>query len=127
MRPRRASGAEPLSLTVVLRRSDEAGFDAFSTDLYDPNSPQFRQFLTRSKSPTASGRARPISTRCRGISSMGFQRDRRFGERLTLTVAGTRAKAENALGVTIRDFRLAERHFYANISERPASPVKSQR
>ena len=42
-----AAEAEPeLTLTVVLRRSDPAAFDAYLRDVYDPASPAFRKFLT---------------------------------------------------------------------------------
>ena len=44
--PEAARGSEPIVLTVVLRRSDPAGFEAFLRDLYEPRSPNFRQFLT---------------------------------------------------------------------------------
>src|SRR5258706_16399227 len=41
--------ADPLTLTVTLRRADEAGFDRYLHDVYDPQSPRFRQFLSQSQ------------------------------------------------------------------------------
>ena len=35
-----------MTLTVVLNRNDQSGFEAFLADLYDPTSPSFRQFLS---------------------------------------------------------------------------------
>jgi hypothetical protein len=56
-----AAESAPLTLTVVLRRSDEAGFERYLADVYDPASPEFRHFPHRSKSPTASARASPTT------------------------------------------------------------------
>jgi subtilase family serine protease len=36
-----------LSLTLVLKRDDQAGFERFLHDLYDPKSPAFHHFLTQ--------------------------------------------------------------------------------
>ena len=46
--------AQPLSLTLVLRRDDEAGFRQYLHDVYDPQSPIFRQFLSQTE-PSAVG------------------------------------------------------------------------
>ena len=39
-------GAEAVTLTLVLRRTDPAGFARFLDDLYDPQSTDFRKFLS---------------------------------------------------------------------------------
>ena len=36
---------EPLTLTVVLNRADQAGFDRYLQDVYNPHSSNFRHFL----------------------------------------------------------------------------------
>src|SRR5215831_16471231 len=45
--PTPGAGAEPLTLTVVLQRTDQAGFDRYLHEVYDPASPQFRHFLSQ--------------------------------------------------------------------------------
>src|SRR5260370_1747882 len=37
----------PLTLTIVLNRTDQPGFDAFLQAVQDPNSPHFRHYLTQ--------------------------------------------------------------------------------
>jgi subtilase family serine protease len=40
-----AAQADPLLLTVILKRADQAGFDRHLREVYDPHSVQFRRFL----------------------------------------------------------------------------------
>ena len=46
MRAKAAEANQPLLLTVILKRSDQAGFDRYLHDVYDSHSPLFRRFLT---------------------------------------------------------------------------------
>src|SRR5713226_8398698 len=39
--------SEPLVLTIVLNRSDQAAFDAFLREVQDPQSPSFRRFAAQ--------------------------------------------------------------------------------
>ena len=39
------SGDSPITLTIVLKRDDQAGFENFLGDLYDPQSKTLRHFL----------------------------------------------------------------------------------
>src|SRR5579864_3914590 len=41
-----ATDAQEITLTIVLNRDDEAGFQRYLSDVYDPASPIFRKFLT---------------------------------------------------------------------------------
>jgi hypothetical protein len=44
-----ASGSrynQPLTLTLILRRSDSAGFERYLNDIYNPHSIRFRRFLS---------------------------------------------------------------------------------
>ena len=45
----RLPATQIMQLDVVLPLSDQAGLDAFLNDLYDPASPSYRQFLTRTE------------------------------------------------------------------------------
>src|SRR5277367_6630336 len=38
-----------ITLTLVLKRDDQAGFERYLKELYDPHSPNFRRFLTQSQ------------------------------------------------------------------------------
>src|SRR5262249_54778181 len=39
--------AEPLTLTVVLKRTDQTGFDQYLREVYDSHSPSFHHFLSQ--------------------------------------------------------------------------------
>ncbi len=58
----KAATEAPLSLTVILRRTDEAGFQAYLHDVYDPASPIFRKFLTPAEVTERFGPARTTTT-----------------------------------------------------------------
>jgi hypothetical protein len=115
--------AEPISLTVVLARDDEAAFQRYLHDLYDPASPSYREFLSQ----------REIADRF-GPSPESYSRVRRYLERnrfvvveeaanrLTLTVRGTRADAARAFDVRIADYQRGDRTFFATADD-PALPA----
>ncbi|MGA8276632.1 MAG: protease pro-enzyme activation domain-containing protein [Rhodanobacteraceae bacterium] len=106
---------QPLSLTVVLKRDDEAGFQQYLHDVHDPQSPVFRQFLSQPELATRFG---PSAADYRQVldylQTQGFQLAEGSANRLTLTVSGTRAQAEQAFDVHIGDYRIGDRTFYAN-------------
>ena len=45
----------PLTLTIVLNRSDQEGFEGFVREVQDPSSPSFRRFLSQEALAHASG------------------------------------------------------------------------
>ncbi len=113
-----ARAAEPVALTLVLRRTDAEGFRRHLADLYDPRSPGFRRFAP----PLAlSDRFGP------GVDDYALVRDyftghgfvvlEESGNRLTLRVIGTRAQVEAALAVELHDYELQGRRFRANDRE----------
>jgi kumamolisin len=110
------SGPDSLmSLTVVLRRDDETGFQAYLHDVYDPRSPQFRHFLTQAE---LSARFGPSATDYEGVSSylesQGFDISDRAANRMTLTARGTRLQAERSFAVRIDDYETGGSTFFAN-------------
>ncbi len=109
-----SNGDQQISLTVVLNRSDPAGFDAFA------KSHQFAGQVD------LSNRFGPSQTAYDGmlayLRQSGFTLVHGAANRLTLTVLGTRAQTEQALGVQIDDYRLGGRNFYANDVD-PALPA----
>lgn len=93
-----ASGPDgTMSLTVVLKRDDETGFQAYLRDVYDPHSPSFRHFLTQ---PDLSARFGPSAADYEDVSSFlqsqGFDISDRSANRRTLTAHGTRLQAEQS-------------------------------
>ncbi len=114
--------AEPLTLTVVLRRSNPAGFENYLRDVYDPQSPQYRKFLSPEEVSDRFGPSQADYDAVRTyFEQQGFTVAEGSANRMTLTISGTRATAKSALGVTINDYQLGERKFHANDSD-PSLP-----
>lgn len=113
---------EPLTLTLVLKRNDQAGFDCYLHDVYDPKSPNYRHFLTQSE---LSDRFGPSRAAYDGVldylQDNGFTLVEGSANRLTLTVRGTRAVAERAFDVHLGDYRIGDNRFFANDVD-PALP-----
>lgn len=110
-----ADGNEALTLTVVLTRDDEAGFQRFLDGVHDPASPDFRRFSDPvsladrfGPSPAAYAAVRTYFT------AQGFAVTEDSSSRLTLTLRGTVQQAETALAVDIADFATGDRTFHAN-------------
>jgi len=110
-------------LTIVMRRDDQAGFDRFLHDLYEPKSRVFRHYLTQ---PQIADRFGPSLTAYDAV--VGFLRANGFSlvsgsaNRLTITVRGRRGDAERAFAVAIRDYRIGKRSYFANDTD-PAIPA----
>lgn len=120
--PTQKSDSTPIILTVVLKRTDQKGFSAYLTDVYDPSSPNYLNFLT----PTGvSDRFGPSQMRYEEIQSFfkghGFSISEQSDNRITLIIEGTRLQVTNALGVKIRDYS-AGGGFRSAISSDPALP-----
>jgi kumamolisin len=111
----RGSAAEPLTVTVVLKRDDQAGFDRHLAALYDPSSPSYRRFSTQRELADRFGPSRSTYERVRRhLEKLGLESVRGSTNRLTLTVRGTRAALERAFDVRVADFRIGDRTFHAN-------------
>lgn len=112
------SDTQPLTLTVVLKRDDQTGFEHYLKDLYDPHSPNFRHFLTPTQIADRFG---PSHDDYEAVLS--YLRSNRLvflagsKNRLTLTVRGTRGEAEHAFNTSIGDYRIGTRLFQANSSD----------
>ncbi len=118
------SDDKPITLTLVLKRSDQAGFEAYLHDLYDPKSPVFRHFLTQKEMADKFGPTREEYDQVlHYLSARGFKLVEGSANRLTLTVRGMRAQADNAFAIHIGDYRLGDRKFYANDKD-PAAPAR---
>lgn len=113
-----AADAEPVTLTVVLRREQQVAFDAFLADLQDPGSPVFRRFLSPVEVSDRYGPSQESYDLVKAyFESRGFTLAEGSANRMTLTFRGTRAMAEAALSVPIVDYRIGGKVFRANASD----------
>ncbi|TMH57761.1 MAG: hypothetical protein E6H55_15010 [Betaproteobacteria bacterium] len=95
--------------------ADQVGFDRYLHDVYDPDSPKFRHFLSQSQIATRFGPTRKTYNDVLAyFQQRGFTLVQGSANRLTLTMRGTRAHAERALSLAIRDYQVGSRGFYAN-------------
>src|SRR5208283_4927420 len=98
------TASEPLTLTVVLKHTDQGAFDAYLQDIYDPKSPAFHRFLKQDEIADAFGPTREEYEQVlHYLDSKGFKLVEGSANRLTLTVRGTRAQAEKAFALHIGD------------------------
>lgn len=108
----------PLTLTVVLKRDDPDGFARYLRELYDPSAARYQQFLGAREVSDRFGPSRQsYDALLHWLESKGFRLSEGSANRLTLTVTGTRASAEAAFGVRVRDFRKGDGHFFANSTD----------
>jgi len=118
------SGKQPITLTIVLKRDDQAGFERYLHDIYNPKSKVFRHFITLRQIADRFGPSRAdYDSVLRWMKSNDFRLVRGSKNRLTITVRGTRAEAERAFGVRIGDYRIGDRTFRANDAN-PALPAQ---
>lgn len=117
-------GSEPLTLTIVLNRDDQAGFDNFLQQVQDPKSELYRRYLTpREQAERFGPSQQDYDSVQRRLRSSGFTLVEGSANRLTLTVRGTRRIAAQLFGVEIADYRIGANTFYANDRE-PSVPAE---
>jgi subtilase family serine protease len=116
------AAGQPITLTIMMNWSDPGGFDSYFRSFEDRASPHYRQRLAPEEVRSRFGPTEAAYDAVRAyLQQNGFTVLRTSINRLTLTVRGTRAQAERAFNVSIDDYQLAARHFYANDTE-PAVP-----
>jgi kumamolisin len=115
--------ASALSLTIVLKRHDEDGFDRLLADQQNPASPQFRRWLTPIEIAERFGPSGDAYRAVRSyFESQGFAVSETSANRLTMTLSGSRAEAERAFEIRINDYRASGKTFRANDRE-PSLPA----
>src|SRR5712691_9750547 len=108
--PKANAGKNPLTLTIVLKRDDQQGFDEFLRGVQDPQSPTYRHYLTPREQADRFGPSKKAYDEVSGwLRHKGLRVVEGSANRLTLTVSGTRKNAEEAFGVKIDDYRSGER------------------
>jgi Pro-kumamolisin, activation domain/Bacterial Ig-like domain (group 3)/Bacterial Ig-like domain (group 1)/Putative Ig domain len=115
--------AQPLTVTLTLRRSDEPSFQRFLSAVQNPSSAFYHRFLTQDQltatfGPSVASYDQVLSW----VRSEDLTLVQGSANRLTLTVTGSRAQVEKAFGVTIADYRVGGRTVYSNTSA-PALPA----
>ena len=116
------SKQSPLTLTLVLKRDDQRGFDRYLSDVYDTQSKRFRHFLTQQQITKQFGPSAQSYTQVLAyVRTKGFQVVQGSKNHLTITVRGSRAAVERAFSTGIADFNLIDTSFYANRND-PSVP-----
>jgi hypothetical protein len=120
---RSSARPEGVPLTIVLKHDDEAGFDQYMKDVYDPQSSHYRKFLTQGQLARRFGPSKETYSQLSAyLRKQGFKMTQGSKNRLTLTVRGTRAQAERAFAVHISDYTMSGKTFFANDAD-PALPA----
>jgi len=110
-----ADDNEALTLTVVLKRDDEAAFQRYLADLSDPASPTFHRYADAAAQADRFGPSAAAYAAVRAyFTAQGFAVVDDSANRLTLTLRGTVGQAERSLAVHMAEFSLADRTFRAN-------------
>ena len=120
----RLTADSPLTLTIVLNRTDPQGFEDFVRAVQDPASSNFRHYLTPQELAQRFGPTeRAYDQVLRYLEAHGFTLVEGSTNRLTLTMRGTRAQVEEAFALNIVDYRLKDRNLFANDTD-PALPAE---
>ncbi|MGE0825074.1 MAG: protease pro-enzyme activation domain-containing protein [Candidatus Binatia bacterium] len=125
--PSASLAEQPLTLTLVLKRHDQAGFERYLREVYDPKSPNYRKFLTQGELSDRFGPSREAYDTVLGyLQSNGFTLVESPANRLTLTVRGPRFAVEKAFALRISDYQIETQIFHANDVD-PGLPEKLAR
>ncbi len=112
-----------LNLTLTLRRDDEAGFQTYLRDVYDPKSPDFHHFLSQAQIAERFGPSvRAYDEVADYLRAQNFSTVERSVNRLTLTVTAARNDAERTFDLRVGSYISDARTFYANDRD-PALPA----
>jgi Pro-kumamolisin, activation domain/Subtilase family len=108
--------AKPLKLTVALASQDPSGLAEFASEVSDPSSPRFRQYLNVAQFARRFGATLAQVTAVReALRAHGLTVGVPTANDLTLPVSGTAAQAEQAFATPLSQVELADgRTAYAN-------------
>jgi hypothetical protein len=118
-----ADTSPPLTVTLVLKRDDPAGFARYLHDVYDPRSRRFRKFLTLREITEKFGPSRRTYERTLAyLRANGLELVQGSADRLTITVRGDRRAIARAFDTHVVDYRLGSARFQSNDVD-PALPT----
>src|SRR5207248_415100 len=104
----------PLTLTITLRRADEAGFAAYLREVYDPTSARYRAFLSPVELSDRFGPSeQDFASVLDYFREHGFTVLEASPNRLTFSVSATRHIIAEALDVRMQNYRTDGRTFFA--------------
>jgi len=116
------SDTQPITLTIILKRDDQAGFERLLQDIYDPHSKNFHHYLSQSEIAARFGPSdADYDSVLAYLRANGLFLTAGAKNRLTITVRGTRGEAERAFNIGIHDYRIGAQSFFANDSD-PGMP-----
>lgn len=118
----------PLSLTLGLRLHHGAQLAAFLRDVQNPYSPQYHHFLTPEQFTELYGpTADEVAAVVQFLNRNGIRVQDVSPNRLLIHAVGQTSVVERALGVTVNDYTLNGRSYYASATDPrlPASLVNS--
>ena len=118
---------EPFTFTILLNLSDRAGADAFHKEMSDPASAQYHKTIPREEFTARFGPTQQsYDSVLAYLENCGLTVVERSANRRTITVSGTRAQAEYALGVAINNYKLGSRTFHAVAADPALPPAVAQ-
>src|SRR5439155_1738487 len=90
----------PMTIALVLKRSNQAGFEHYFYDVYDPHSSNFHHFLNPTEISDRFGPS-PDSYDAvlQYLQRNGLEVIQGSANRLTITVRGTRSQVNHAFGI----------------------------
>ena len=116
-----------MTLTIVLKRDDQAGFDRYLKEINDPHSKNFRRFLKQREIARRFGPSQhAYDSTLAYLRAHGFKLVEGSKNRLTLTVRGRRSDVVRAFDVAMGDYRLGDQQFYSNDRD-PGLPAELAR
>jgi subtilase family serine protease len=116
---------QKLHLSLVFSLRNEAELDSLLQELYDPSSPNYRQFLNTEQfaarfSPTAEDYQAAIDF----ARAKGFTVTKTFSHRLTISILGTAAQIEAAFNVTMNVYQHpTENRLFFSPDREPSLPA----
>lgn len=116
------AGTTPLTVTLVLRRDDDAGFHRHLAAMRGPVDERPRALGQRELADRFGPSRRTYDRVARWLATHGLTVVQEARNRLTISARGTRAAVERAFAVGIGDYRRGDRVFFANDAD-PALPA----
>lgn len=116
--------SEKLQITLSLKPHNAAQLDAFIADLYNPASPNYKQFLTPEQFATQFGPSAADVAQVTGFAkAAGLSVESVTADNTLVQVSGTAAKLERAFGVTLNNYQNASGQVYYANDQAPALPA----
>jgi len=118
----RIADSTRLTLGIVLRRDDTAGFEQYMKKVYSPGSGSYRHFLTQEQITERFGpSAKTYAEVSAYMRSKGLTVIKDSKNRLTIMVRGSRKSVESAFRLRIQDYQFHDVDYFANDAD-PALP-----